>query len=290
MPTYEQRLAGFVKGRQFTRLSRPIRDRADAVCDACGSTQARTLFVLKDEESGRYSFVGDTCLREMTRLGAILRRFGKEAAREAYERELAQRVEEATAAATTPTQESSHEAPDEGPQRPEDAHSIADPATGHSPQPDRNATPPAVLPTLFILEAPTYYHALALFLAPDGRPRSWGYARENRYRQVRRHIEGQADAEEIRTERSDALPASVAVAWAHACSRLDALPELSGIPQLLTRLESRNDIGELVAALFAVAGRGDDHEQDCTDGVNGSTNGQMPLGIKAERVVSGDDS
>ena len=42
----------------------------------------------------------------------------------------------------------------------------------------------------------------------------------------------------------------------------------------------RRRIGELVAALFAVAGHGDDRERGRTDGVNGSTNGQMPLAIQ----------
>ena len=280
MATYEQRLADFVKGRQFTRLSRPIRDRADGVCDACGSTQARTLFALKDEESGRYSFVGDTCLREMTRLGVILRRFGKEAAREAYEREMAQRSEEPNATAATPEEGSPDEPSDGSTPHPGDALSVADPAPGGPPHPDGNAITPEVVPTLFILEAPTYYHALALFLAGDGTPRGWGYARENRYHHVRQHLEGHADPEEIRTERSDALPTSVSSAWAHACARLGTSTELSGTAQLLTRLQSRNDIGELVAALFAVAGHGDDHEPDRAHEVNGSTNGEMQLSMQ----------
>ena len=139
---------------------------------------------------------------------------------------------------------------------------------------------PQVLPTLFILEAPAYYHALALFLSRDGKPRAWGYARENRYEHVRRSREGRSATDEIRTERCDALPASVSGAWAHACSRLGGSPELSDIAQLLTHLQSQSDIGELVAALFAVAGHGDDHEQDPTDGVNGATNGQLPLAIQ----------
>ncbi len=277
MATYEQRLAAFVKGRQFTRLSRPIRDRADAVCDACGSTQARTLFALKDEESGRYSFVGDTCLREMTRLGVILRRFGKEAAREAYEREMVQRAEEVEAPPATPEEGTRDEASDEGAPSLGDARPTADPAAERSPHPDGSVISPEVVPTLFILEAPTYYHALALFLSGDGTPKGWGSARENRYQRVRRNGEGGPDSEEIRTERSDALPASVAGAWAHACARMGASPELSGTAQLLTRLQSRNDIGELVAALFAVAGHGDDHEPDPAGGVNGSTNGHVPL-------------
>ena len=280
MATYEQRLAAFVKGRQFTRLSRPIRDRADAVCDACGSTQARTLFALKDEESGRYAFVGDTCLREMTRLGVILRRFGKEAAREAYEREMAQRAEEVGATPATPKEGSPDEPSDGNTPRSGDALPVADPAAAGAPQPDGSTVTPEVVPTLFILEAPTYYHALALFLSGDGMPRGWGYARENRYHHVSQHREGHAGAEEIRTERSGALPTSVSKAWAYACARMGGSPELSGAAQLLSRLQSRNDIGELVAALFAVAGQGDDLEPDRAGGGNGATNGQMPLPIQ----------
>ena len=66
-------------------------------------------------------------------------------------------------------------------------------------------------------------------------------------------------------------------AASHACARLGALPKLDGAAQLPTRLESRNDIEELVAALFAVAGQGDDRGPDRAGGVNRSTNGQVPL-------------
>ena len=76
------------------------------------------------------------------------------------------------------------------------------------------------------------------------------------------------------------MPASVSGAWAHACARLGTSTELSDTAQLLTRLQSRNDIGELVAALFAVTGHGDDHEPDRAHGVNGSTNGEMQLSMQ----------
>ena len=276
MGTYEQKLNTFVQGRRFIRLARTLRDRADAVCDACGSGQPRTLFVLKDEESGRYAFVGDTCLGEMTRLGVILKRFGKESAPEAYEREMAQRAEEARATFKEGSQ------PEEGERSasPAGNHEVPDPSPNGSAQPDAGAVPPQLVPTLFVLEAPTYYHALALFLAPGGTPKGWGYARESRYQHVRRRRDGQGEAEEIQVERSDALPACVSEAWAHACARLSAAPGLDGIAQLLTTLQSRHDIGELIAALFGVAGQSDDAEPDRTDGVHAATNGQVPLATR----------
>ncbi len=48
----------FAHGKRLLLLPRPVRDRADAFCDACGSSQPRTLCTLKDLESERYYFVG----------------------------------------------------------------------------------------------------------------------------------------------------------------------------------------------------------------------------------------
>ncbi len=77
MPTYEEKLAAFAQGKRLLRLARQIRDRADGLCDACGSTQPRTLYTLKDPESDRYYFLGDTCLKELVKLGAILKRLAR---------------------------------------------------------------------------------------------------------------------------------------------------------------------------------------------------------------------
>ena len=78
MLSYEQKLAAFTEGKSLIRLPRPIRDRADICCDACGSNHPRTLYALKDSESNRNYFVGNTCLKELVKLGVILRRFGRE--------------------------------------------------------------------------------------------------------------------------------------------------------------------------------------------------------------------
>lgn len=88
MPRYEEKIARFAQGKEFLRLSRPVRGRADAVCDACGSTQPRTLYGLADVESGRHYFVGDSCLKELVKRGSILRRFGKQSGIQAYHDEM----------------------------------------------------------------------------------------------------------------------------------------------------------------------------------------------------------
>ena len=93
MASYEEKLTSFAQGKRLLRLPRPIRNRADAFCDACGSTLPRTLFALKDIESGRY-FAGINCLKELASQGTILRRFGKESGRAAYDGEMQLRNEE----------------------------------------------------------------------------------------------------------------------------------------------------------------------------------------------------
>ena len=94
MLTYEQRLAEFARGRRLLRLPRPVRGRADAYCDACGSSQPRTLYALKDLSRDRYHFVGDACLTRLSRSGAVLKRYGRESGQNAYESEMVQRTHE----------------------------------------------------------------------------------------------------------------------------------------------------------------------------------------------------
>ena len=106
MGTYEQRLeqrlSEFAEEKRLLRLPRPVRDRADACCDACGSTQPRILYGLKDPDSGRYYFVGNTCLKELVKRGAVLRRFGNESGRVAYEAEMGRRTQNGVKGAGTP--------------------------------------------------------------------------------------------------------------------------------------------------------------------------------------------
>ena len=94
MLRYEKRLAEFAHGKRLLRLPRPVRDRADAFCDACGSSQPRTLYTLKDLGSEGYYFVGDTCLTKLAKSGAVLRRYGQESGQKAYESEMELRTQE----------------------------------------------------------------------------------------------------------------------------------------------------------------------------------------------------
>ena len=97
MTGYEKKLNEFAEGKQFIRLSRPVRDRADATCDVCGSTRPRMLYGLKCEDTDgqheRFFFVGDNCLKELVKRGAVLKRFGRQSARTAFDQEMQRRAE-----------------------------------------------------------------------------------------------------------------------------------------------------------------------------------------------------
>ena len=91
MSSYEQRIDQFAQDKKLMRLSRPIRDRADAFCDACGSSRPRTLYALMDVDTQRHYFVGDSCMKELARRGVISRKFGKQSGKQAYEAEIKMR-------------------------------------------------------------------------------------------------------------------------------------------------------------------------------------------------------
>lgn len=120
MQPYEARLSEFAKGKQLLRLRRPIRDRADAMCDACGSTQPSMLYALKDLVSERHVFVGATCLTELSKRGAVMRRYGKESGPAAYDQEMVLRSQEnVTSAIDVPSNgASSPSEPDPSPGQP----------------------------------------------------------------------------------------------------------------------------------------------------------------------------
>jgi hypothetical protein len=84
MSSYAERIDDFAEGKRLARMSRPIRNRADAWCDACGSVQARVLFGVKDEHTERVYFVGEHCLQQLAERGALVRRFCKQSAEDAY--------------------------------------------------------------------------------------------------------------------------------------------------------------------------------------------------------------
>jgi len=89
---YEERLRAFVEGKRLARLTRVVRDRPGAACDACGSTLPRTLFGLKDVSTGRYFFVGQNCLSWLMGRGSVARARYRQSAITAYELEMKTRL------------------------------------------------------------------------------------------------------------------------------------------------------------------------------------------------------
>ena len=166
MTSYERKLDEFAEGKNLIRLSRPVRDRADASCDACGSTQPRTLYALKDHDSGRYFFVGDTCLKELVKRGVIRRRFGRESGQVAFDEEMKRRAEESSDGAGLKNQ----------------------PADPEASKVDDQLNPESILPAMFpaflVLEGPEYYEAFAYVFTDQGASGSTGYATEARYEEA----------------------------------------------------------------------------------------------------------
>ncbi len=158
MTSYERKLDEFAEGKTLVRLSRPVRDRSDATCDACGSTQPRILYALKDQDSARCYFVGVTCLKELVKRGVIRRRFGKESGQMTFDEEMRRRAEESSDRAGLKNL----------------------PADPKASKVDGHANPESALPTMFpallVLEGPEYYEAFAYVFAGQGTTGSTGYA------------------------------------------------------------------------------------------------------------------
>ena len=247
MPTYEQKLTEFAQGKRLVRLARPIRDRADAFCDACGSTRPRTLYALEDPDSKRHFFVGDTCLKELAKRGAILR-YGRHSGRAGFENEMRLRSLELQNSQGVSANMDASLSPGEQ-------------KVPVSPPPS-NLGPGSQLPypAILVIETADEYQAFAYgFSARDG-THGWGHAREARYQKVWRHGgEGGLVLEQERVERPDAIGQCISKAWEEACSgrqsgklvpasqngtdgspaspdSFDALPMVSALAQLVTSL------------------------------------------------------
>ena len=215
MDTYEQKLAEFAQGKRLLRLARPIRDRADAFCDACGSTQPRTLYALADLDTERHYFVGDTCLKELAKRGAILR-YGRRSGREAFENEMKLRALEYGA-----DREGGATANGTAPPKPDEQKSSVANTRSNSANDAQ-----LLFPVILVIETAEEYQAYAsAFLAEDG-TYSWGHAREARYQEVWRQVgEGGLVLEKDRVDRPDALNQCLTNAWKEAISQ----PAESGV-------------------------------------------------------------
>jgi hypothetical protein len=216
MTTYQQKLVEFAQGKRLLRLPHPVRDRADAFCDACGSSQPRTLYALKDLGSEHYYFVGDICLKGLAKLGAILRRYGRESGQKVYESEMQFRVQELSQdkviseSGPTGTRTSA----------PERSH----PARNGSLTSANGLCP--FISLTFIIETQEQYRVFVFILSDKGTNSGWGYAQEARYDEVwARRDEGNLLLEKLKQERAGAL----GLCFARACE--EAISQFKG-PQL----------------------------------------------------------
>ncbi len=205
MTTYEEKLGQFAEGKLLVRLQRPVRDIANATCDACGSTKPRILYGLKDEGADRYFFVGDTCLKELIRRGVVMRRFATLSAREAYHAEKLRRSTDANGQG-------------EGDSQP----AVKEKGSSHEHVTDQSAGPlvgdgsidPFLVPVILVIKEDDDYRSLVCLQSHNGRVYTVGYGEAARYEEIWCRSEaGCIILEKRKRERSDALEKSVRKAW-----------------------------------------------------------------------------
>jgi len=85
---YEDTLRSFAEGKRLGRLAKAVREPEGGACDACGSALPRTLYGLKDTVSGRYYFVGQSCLTWLLESGLVARARFRQSAEVAYRQEM----------------------------------------------------------------------------------------------------------------------------------------------------------------------------------------------------------
>ena len=202
--TYVKKLEAFIEGKTFTRLSRPVRNRADAWCDACGSLEPRILFGLREEETKHYFFVGAECLREITRRGVVRRRYCKESGEVAFGLEMTRRrLEESRIANTTqPVQE---------------VHRF-------DTTPNSDANMVSLEPQVSFWETPESY--LALVRISDQGAWVWGSGEAPRFEDVwEGHGNGGVVLQRVPRERSQAMAECVRMASEDAWGKVQELKE-----------------------------------------------------------------
>ena len=85
-PGYEERLTEFAEGKRLRRFRGMVRNPKDLYCDACGSVLPSFLWGLRDMDTDRDYFVGQSCLAAISRMHLIERPFVRARIKEAFER------------------------------------------------------------------------------------------------------------------------------------------------------------------------------------------------------------
>ena len=253
-------MAEFSEGKKLIRLPRPVRDRADASCDACGSTLPRMLYCLRNQDSGSYFFVGDTCLKELVKLGTILKTFGKKSGQAAYEEEMERRTDEVEPEMPSEQGRNGH----------------FDVPSSQMKQPRVPSADLLIAPTVIIFERQNHYKAFVLLSTTEGAIHSSGSAIATRYEESWHMAEDMSLAlVKVSKERPNALTEAIAVAWEQACSRLGGIKQG---PLALKREDvggNGNDLPAWLRTIINLASEVTD------DDITESGNGVMVLAAKA---------
>ena len=252
MTTYESKLNDFADGKMLVRLAHQVRDRADARCDACGSTQPRILTGLRDPDSDRYFFVGDTCFKELMNRRAISRGYGRNSGPAAYDTEMATRSAELKDARVDTSEEGTISKESLG------AHI------------DSKSTLPnnAILsPMIAVVETHDNYSAYVHIITDEGVALSSGFAEESRYREVwQLGLDGGLLIERVLVECAEAFDRAVDRAWREACAGLSdeqsrALP-WKELPALQGRTLGEPKLDPVRIKPQTVGGSNDPHPVD----------------------------
>lgn len=202
MTTYESRLNNFADGKTLIRLAHQVCDRADARCDACGSTQPRILNGLRDPDSDRYFFVGDTCLKELMNRRVISRGYGRNSGPAAYDAEMRTRSAELKNVSLDDTEDRTSS----------EERSRA--SMGRKPTDPYAAN---LSPMIAVVETHDYYCAYVYVITDEGVALSSGFAQESRYREVwQLGKHGSLLIERVFVECEEAFDRSVGRAWREA--------------------------------------------------------------------------
>ena len=206
MTTYESKLDVFANGKTLIRLAHQVRDRADARCDACGSTQPRILTGLRDPDSDRYFFVGDTCLKELMNRRVISRGYGRNSGPAAYDAEMRIRSAELKNVSLDNTEDGTSS---EERSRVSMGSKSSAPFTAH------------LSPMIAVVETHDSYSAYVYVITDEGVALSSGFAEEPRFQEVWQLGADQGLVlERVSIECAEALDRSVDRAWHQACEGL----------------------------------------------------------------------
>ena len=207
MTTYEAKLNEFADGKMFIRLAQRVRDRADAQCDACGSTQPRILTGLRDPRSESYFFVGDTCLKELMNRKVISRGYGRNSGPAAYDAEMRTRSAELENVSADNKERGAST---------EDTQ--IEPVCGESTE----SSVANLSPMIAVVETCDSFKAYVYVITQEGVPLSSGFAEESRYREVwQLGKDGGLLLERALVECTKAFDRSVDRAWREASGGLD---------------------------------------------------------------------